>query len=385
MDADAGTDTNPDAIEVSPQEQFTINDLPIRVGVVGCGLISQIYLRNCELLPAVQVVACADLLRERAEEAARTFGVPRVCSVDELVADDEVEAVLNLTIPAAHAELNLRALEAGKHIYSEKPLAITREDGQRILALAAERGLRVGCAPDTFLGGALQTCRRLLDEGTIGEPFACAATMVAYGVEHWHPNPDFLFQPGAGPLFDMGPYYLTALISLLGPIERVTGSARITYPERTITSQPLAGTTITVRTPTHVAGVMDFAGGSVGTLLTSFDVRSRTQPYIEIYGDEGTMSVPDPNQFGGTIALQLGTRRALRHRTIEVREALHDNWRGIGLADMARAIRSGGEPRASGALAYHVLDAMHAILESSEQERHVHLESRCARPEPYLG
>jgi predicted dehydrogenase len=189
-----------------------------------------------------------------------------------LLADEEVEIVLNLTIPAVHAEVSMAALRAGKHVYTEKPLAVGLEDGRKMLEVAGERGLLVGCAPDTFLGGGLQTCRKVMDEGIIGEPVAVAAFMLNHGPEDWHPDPDFLYQPGAGPMFDLGPYYLAALTTLAGPVRRVTASARVTFPERTITSEPLAGTSIKVNTPTHIAGVMDFESGAVGTLVTSFDV-----------------------------------------------------------------------------------------------------------------
>ena len=220
-----------------------------------------------------------------------------------MLADEEVEIVLNLTVPVVHAEVSMAALEAGKHVYTEKPLAVSLKDGRRMMALAAERGLRIGCAPDTFLGGGLQTCRKVMDEGIIGEPVAVTAFMMNHGPEDWHPNPDFFYQPGAGPMFDLGPYYLSALASLMGPVRRVTGSARVTFPERMISSQPHAGTSITVNTPTHVAGVMDFEGGAVGTLVTSFDVWSEHQSRIDLYGTEGTLSLPDPNTFGGPVRL----------------------------------------------------------------------------------
>jgi predicted dehydrogenase len=353
---------------------------PVAVGVVGCGKISGIYLTNCSAFPNLRVLACADLDLERARAAAAEFGVPRVCSVQELLADPEIEVILNLTVPAAHAEISLAALERGKHVYGEKPLAISREDGRRILDTASSRGLLVGCAPDTFLSSAFQTCRRLVDEGAIGEPEAATAFMMIPGHESWHPDPDFYYQPGGGPMFDMGPYYLTALISLIGPVRRVTGSARITLPERTITSRPRYGATIAVEVPTHVAGVMDFAGGAIGTIITSFDVQSHGLPPIELYGTEGTLGLPDPNSFGGTIRI----RRADAADWSEVTPALpyRGNDRGVGLADMARAVRSGGSFRANGALAHHVLDIMHAFHDASVEGRHVELQSTCDRPAP---
>ena len=353
---------------------------PVKVGIVGCGTISGIYLQNARTLEAIEVVACADLIPERAQARAVEFGVPRACSVEELLADPEVEVVLNLTIPKAHAEVALAALEAGKSVYSEKPLAVRREDARRMLDLAAAKGLRVGCAPDTFLGGGLQTCRKVIDDGAIGEPVAAVAFMMSHGHESWHPDPDFYYQPGGGPMFDMGPYYLTALVALLGPVRRVTGSARITFPERTITSQPRFGTKITVNTPTHVAGVMDFASGAVATIITSFDVWPTELPRIEVYGTEGSLSVPDPNTFGGPVRIR--RPREKEWLEVELTHGYTQNSRGVGVADMACGLRAGRAHRASGELAYHVLDIMHAFHDASREGRHVELESTCARPAP---
>ena len=363
-----------------PKGGAIIENGAVKIGVVGAGKISGIYLQNGALFDDLEIVACADLLVERAEEQARAYGVPKACGPEELLADPEVEVVLNLTVPAVHAEVSLAALEAGKHVYTEKPLAVSREDALRMLEVATERGLLIGCAPDTFLGGGLQTCRKVMDEGIIGEPVAATAVMMTHGPEDWHPNPDFFYQPGAGPMFDMGPYYLTALTTLLGPVRRVTGSARVTFPERRITSQPLSGTTITVNTPTHVAGVMDFEGGAVGTLVTSFDVWSEEHSRIDIYGTEGTLSVPDPNTFGGPVRVWRSgedswTDVPLTHPYVK-------DSRGLGLADMAQALRSGRKHRASGELGGHVLDVIHAFLDSSEKGRHVEVKSTFERPEP---
>ncbi|HEU5369624.1 MAG TPA: Gfo/Idh/MocA family oxidoreductase, partial [Ktedonobacterales bacterium] len=274
---------------------------PVKVGVIGCGTISGIYLETIKHLKILEAVACADLFLERAQARAAEFEVPGACSVEALLTDPEVELIINLTVPAAHAEVALAALQAGKHVYNEKPLAISREDARRMLDLAQERGLLVGNAPDTFLGGGLQTCRKLLDDGWIGEPVAAFAAMTGHGPERWHPDPAFFYQRGAGPMLDMGPYYLTALVALLGPIRRVTGSARITFPERTIASAARYGQTINVETPTHIAGVLDFASGVIGTIITSFDVWSSRLPRIEIYGTRGSLGVPDPNTFGGPV------------------------------------------------------------------------------------
>lgn len=351
---------------------------PVNVGIVGCGNISGIYLEAGQKFDILNIVACADIDLARAQAQAAKYGVPKACSVAELLADPAIEVVLNLTVPGAHAEVALAAIEAGKSVYNEKPLAIERADAERMLALAEGKGLRVGCAPDTFLGGGLQTCRALIDAGAIGVPVAATAFMLGHGPEGWHPNPDFFYQPGAGPMFDMGPYYLTALISLLGPVRRATGSVQISFAERTITSQPLHGTKIAVNTPTHVAGVLDFAAGAVATLVTSFDVWAAEVPRIEIYGSLGTLSLPDPNTFGGPVRLRLATDKEWREQPIA--HGYTANSRGLGLADMAYALRSGRPHRANGALAYHVLDLMHAFHDASRAGRHVELASSCERP-----
>ena len=327
----------------------------------------------------IEVVACSDLVPERAEEQAEAFGVPKACTPEELLADEEVEIVLNFTVPVVHAEVSLAALEAGKHVYTEKPLAVGLEDGRRMLEVAGERNLLIGCAPDTFLGGGLQTCRKVIDEGIIGEPVAVTAFMLNHGPEDWHPNPDFFYQPGAGPMFDLGPYYLSTLATLMGPVRRVTASARVTFPERMITSQPLAGTSITVNTPTHVAGVMDFESGAVGTLVTSFDVWSENQSRIDLYGTEGTLSLPDPNTFGGPVWLWRSDENAWTE--VPLTHPYTGNSRGLGLADMARALRSGRPHRASGELGMHVLEVIHAFLDSSERGEHVKVSSTFERPE----
>jgi predicted dehydrogenase len=350
-----------------------------KVGIIGCGNISAVYFKAGQWLEILDIVACADMIPERAQAKAAEFNVPRACSVQELLADPEIEIVLNLTIPIAHAEIAFAALEAGKSVYNEKPLAITREDGCKMLELAASKGLRVGCAPDTFMGAGLQTCRKLIEDGVIGEPIAATAFMMCHGHESWHPDPAFYYKAGGGPMFDMGPYYLTALVSLIGPVRRVTGSARITFPERTITSQPKNGTQIVVDVPTHVAGVMDFANGAVGTIITSFDVWSHHMPNIEIYGTEGSLGVPDPNGFGGPVLM----RRAGEKDWNEVpfTHIYAEQSRGLGVADMAYALRSGRPHRASGQLAYHVLDIMHAFHDASREGRHIELNSG-HRPEP---
>jgi predicted dehydrogenase len=351
----------------------------VKVGVIGCGKISGIYLENAGIFEDIEVVACSDLVLERAEAQAEAYGVPKACTPGDLLADPEVEIVLNLTVPVVHAEVSMAALEAGKHVYTEKPLAVDREEGQRMVEMAGERGLRIGCAPDTFLGGGLQTCRKVIDEGVIGEPVAVTALMMNHGPEDWHPNPDFFYQPGAGPMFDLGPYYLSTLATLMGPVRRVTGSARVTFPERMISSQPNAGTSITVNTPTHVAGVMDFEGGAVGTLVTTFDVWSEHQSRIDLYGTEGTLSLPDPNTFDGPVSLWRSDENAWTE--VPLTHPYTGNSRGLGLADMAQAIRSGRAHRASGELGMHVLEIIHAFLDSSERGEHLDVGSTFERPE----
>jgi predicted dehydrogenase len=352
----------------------------IRIAVVGCGNISDIYFRNLARFEGVEVVACADLDLDRARSTAERYGLARAGSLEEILRDPEVDLVLNLTTPEAHASVALAALRAGKHVYNEKPLALELSDAKRMLELAQSRGLRVGCAPDTFLGGGVQTCIQLIDQGAIGVPVAASAFMTCPGHESWHPNPAFYYQPGAGPMFDMGPYYLTTLVSLLGPVKRVTGQARISFPERTITSQPKNGEKITVNTPTHVTGLMDFEGGAQGTIITSFDVWAAKLPFIEIYGSEGSLSLPDPNTFGGPVRLL--TRVEKVWKDVPVAQAFTENSRGLGVTDMALGIRDDREHRASGDLALHVLEIMQGFLSSSRLGRHIEIQTRPARPAP---
>jgi predicted dehydrogenase len=274
----------------------------------------------------------------------------------------------------------MAVIEAGKSLYTEKPLSLNRQQGRQLLEAARKRGVHVGGAPDTFLGAGLQTCRQLIDEGAIGTPVAANAFMMNHGAEHWHPDPDFFYQPGAGPLFDMGPYYLTALVTLLGPIRRVTGSAKTTFSERRVTSEAKYGTKISVNTATHIAGVMDFAGGASAVLVTSFDVWAHRMPFIEIYGTEGTLSLPDPNTFGGPVRLLRAGETEWRE--ISLTHPYTTNSRGLGTADMAYGLRTGLPYRASGELIYHILDTMQSILESSTEGRHIELTSTCERPKP---
>jgi predicted dehydrogenase len=350
-----------------------------RIGIVGCGNISSIYLKNGQqTFEVLEVAACADLILERAQAQAEAYGVPRACSVEELLADPEIEIVVNLTIPQAHFSVAMQAIEAGKSVHNEKPLALTREEGQQMLKAAAAKGVRVGGAPDTFLGGGHQTCRKLIDDGWIGEPIGATAFMLCHGHESWHPSPVFYYEVGGGPMFDMGPYYLTALVNMMGPIARVSGEAAITFPQRTITSKPLYGTVIDVETPTHIASTLQFESGAIGTIITSFDVWSSQLPRIEVYGTEGSLSVPDPNGFGGPVMLRRAG--ATEWHEVPLSHGYAENSRGIGVADMAYALRSGRSHRANGEVTYHVLDVMHATLDSPREGRHITVESTCARP-----
>ena len=350
----------------------------MKVGVIGCGNISGVYLQAPQKFPILDIVACADVDMDAARAQAEKHGIARACTVDELLADPAVEIVVNLTPTHFHSSIDLAALQAGKHVYAEKPLAVSRADGKRVMDLAAAKGLRVGSAPDTFLGGGIQTCRKLIDDGWIGQPIGAAAFMLGHGPEAWHPNPFFFYQPGAGPLFDMGPYYLTALVNLLGPVKSVVASAAISFPERIATCKEHFGKTIQVTTPTHVCGILEFETGAVGTITTSFDVWACELPRIEVYGSEGTLSVPDPNTFGGPVRLKRAGAEGWTDMPLS--HGYADQSRGIGTADMAHAVQSGRDHRASGALAFHVLDIMESLYDASNARAYVDLGSRVDRP-----
>lgn len=350
---------------------------PMKVGLIGCGAISGIYIKNSKLFDAFDIVAVADTRLDAAKARAEEFDVPKACSVEELLADKEIELVINLTPHSAHGPVGIAVLESGKSIYNEKPLAVLREDGKKMLALAKEKGLRVGGAPDTFFGGAWQTARKLIDDGIIGKLVGSSACLMAYKA----PNPGQAKPSGDGYVsfyrtnffdfgvtwgFDRGPYYLHALINLMGPVRRVTGSAQAMWDE--------------VKTPTHFAGVMDYANGAVGTLLITSDVHGMGQPHIEIYGSEGSLRCIDPNNFGGRILLRKPDSRDLVE--VECQYGYNQNSRGVGVADMAVGIRNGRPHRASGEMAYHVIDIVHALHDASRENRHIMLESTCDQPAP---
>jgi predicted dehydrogenase len=352
----------------------------VKVGIIGTGMISEIYCTICSSFEILEIVACADLDLARAEARARQFHIPRACTPEDLLEDPAIDLVVNLTVPQSHAAVSMAALQAGKSVYVEKPLSITLPEARALLDVARSSGLLVGCAPDTFLGAGLQTCRALIDEGVIGDPVAATAFMMGHGPEGWHASPEMFYDVGGGPMFDMGPYYLTALVALLGPVQQVTGATRISFPERTITSQAKYGQKITVRTPTHVAGLLNFASGPIGTIITSFDVWGSKLPRIEIYGSRGSLSVPDPNTFGGPVLVLREGESTWNEAPLSHGYAV--NSRGVGIADMAYALRTGRPHRANGDLAYHVLEIMHGIHQASAESRHYVLASSVVRPEP---
>lgn len=356
-----------------------------KIGVIGCGNISSIYMKNCNTIfsDILEVTACADLDMEKAGAKAKEFGIPNVYTVKQLLTDPEIEIVVNLTIPSVHYDICIAILEAGKNVYVEKPLSVTREKGREILKRAKEKGLLVGGAPDTFLGGGIQTCRRLIQEGVIGQPIAATAFMTCHGHESWHPNPEFFYKTGGGPIFDIGPYYITALVDLIGPVAQVKSTAKITFPERTITSESKYGQKISVEVPTHVASILDFENGAVGILMTSFDIWAAKLPYIEIYGTEGSLNVPDPNTFGGPVSLF--RKDGSDWEDVPVSQNYTENSRGLGIADMAYALRRGYNPRANSELQYHVLDIMQGIIESSERQKFCKIESTCVPPRIFDG
>ncbi|MBT2501327.1 Gfo/Idh/MocA family oxidoreductase [Curtobacterium sp. ISL-83] len=349
----------------------------MRVGVVGVGNISQQYFEHFPVLPNLELVAVADLDVDRAATVGATQGV-RGTSVDDLLAADDVDVVLNLTIPAAHADVATRALAAGKHVYGEKPLAMSTAEAAPVLALAAERALRVGSAPDTVLGTGIQTARAALDDGLIGDPVGAAVSWSAPGHELWHPAPAFYYQPGGGPLFDMGPYYLTSLVQFFGPVARVSGSARQSSRERTIATGPFAGAPIPVDVDTHVVAVLEHENGVVSTLTVSFEVWATRAPLFEVHGTAGSLAVPDPNRFSDPVSVATADDRTWRE--LPTTAGYADAGRGYGLADMARAIATDRPHRASGDLAFHVLEVMEAIATAGRQHTVVDVQSRVDRP-----
>lgn len=351
----------------------------VKAGIVGCGNISDIYLQMNERFEAIQIIACTDLNYTQAVKQAEKYRGVSAQTMDEFFANEEIEIVINLTIPSAHYVVHKRALEAGKHSYGEKPLALTMEEANELQELAKENNVLLGAAPDTFLGGGLQTCKKIIEDGWIGRPIAANGFMMSHGPESWHPNPEFFYKVGAGPLFDMGPYYLTALISILGPIDRLTSSTGKAFEERFATGASNFGETIKVETPTHLSSILDFKEGVIATLTTSFDVWGSKTPHLEIHGTTGSIQLPDPNTFGGPIYMK--RQNADSFTEIPLLYGFQQNSRGLGVLDLAQAILDKREPRASGHLAHHVLEAMHGILSSSEDGTHYKMQSTCEKPD----
>jgi len=370
---------------------------PFRIGLIGTGRISDIYIQTIAKFPELELAVCGSLNPDESKAKAAEYNIPSTATPDEIIADPSIHCILNLTIPAAHAEISLQALQAGKHVYSEKPFATTLADGQKVLDLAEKTGLKVGNAPDTFLGGRWQTVRKLMDQGVIGQPLGVNAFVGTHGVERHHPNPDFYYQPGGGPLFDLGPYYLTAMVHLLGPIKRVSGMARRTFDQRLIENGPRNGQLINVEVDTHSLSMLEFANGAIGSMTMSFDVWDSDTPRFEIYGTEGTICIPDPdpvhgaNDFHGPVWYRTRktsrwefqprpTDRPVDWLVAENTQDFNENSRGLGLLDLAYAVRENRAPRASGALAQHVLEVMIGIDQAPKVGGFVSIESTCVKP-----
>ena len=370
---------------------------PMKIGVIGCGRISDIYFQTLAKYEAVKVVACASLDLKESQAKAKKFYIPKACSVEEILEDPEIDAILNLTIPAAHAEISMRALEHGKHVYSEKPFVTDLAEGSAILELAQSKGLLVGNAPDTFFGGRWQTVRKLIDRGAIGTPTSFFAYVGTHGTERHHPNPDFYYQKGGGPMLDLGPYYLTALVFFLGSIKRVAGMSNRGFKKRQIENGPRNGTWMDVEVDTHVQGMVEFESGVIGTITMSFDVWDSETPRLEIHGTEGSICIPDPDPVHGANIFQgevwLRTRETSRwtHQprpqgradwaVVPVTHGLNEDSRGIGLVDLAYAVSEKRAARASGEIAHHVLEAMLGIMNSRETGTFVTMQSHAERPE----
>lgn len=360
----------------------------LRVGIIGCGNISAAYLSLGPLFQSLDMVAVADINTEAATARAEEFGV-RAMSVDDLLAADDIDAIVNLTIPAAHYQVTRRILESGKHAYSEKPFVLTLAEGEALRALSEETGLRVGSAPDTFLGGAHQHARELIDAGKIGRIIGGTCHVMSHGMEAWHPNPDFFFQPGAGPVLDIGPYYITNLIQLIGPVKTVSAMASTTFAHRTIGSGARQGETVPVDTPTNIHALLEFECGAIVTLGASWDVWAHRHAPMELYGETGSLSVPDPNFFGGELEIagedgNMSSVDPWDHALGVPNEDGRANYRCAGLADMATAIVEGKPHRCSLELALHAVEVMNAILQAAENKEFVNLLTTSQRPAALL-
>ncbi len=352
------------------------------VGIVGNGNISPIYLKNLTTVfnKIVTVKGVCDLIPERSKKAAESWNIPVIYeTMYDMFKDESIEIVLNLTTPKQHHGVAIEALKYNKNTHSEKPMSVSLKDAKELFDIGREKGLLVGVAPDTFMGAGIQTCRKLLDDGYIGTPIGAAAYMTGHGHETWHPDPEFYYEPGGGPMLDMGPYYVTALVNLLGPVKRLTGTSCRMFETRTITSEPKYGKVIPVDVDTHVNGIMEFENGAVGSIIMSFDMWKSEHPCIEIFGTEGTIQVPDPNGFGGPVRLQ---RKDGDFYEMPLTHQYKENCRGVAVADMAMALRTGRQPRANSELAYHVLDIMLGFGESSRLGKHYELQTSCSRSQP---
>ncbi|MDR1541162.1 MAG: Gfo/Idh/MocA family oxidoreductase [Clostridiales bacterium] len=352
-----------------------------RIGFVGVGAISGIYLENiANVFKEIEIAGVCDLIAERAEKAREKFGVHVYKDMHEMLKDPTVDIILNITRPYEHFDVTMAALEAGKHVYSEKPLGATLEEGVKLVDRARQLELKIGGAPDTFMGAGIQTCRKIIDSGLIGTVVGASAFMVCRGHESWHPDPEFYYKFGGGPMLDMGPYYLSALVNLLGPVKTVAGMAKASFEKRLITSQPKSGTVIDVDVPTYITGMMRFHSGAQGTIFTTFDAYAAEVPRIEIYGSEGTLSVPDPNTFGGPVRLFRPEKGEFLEFPLTF--GYSENSRGLGLADMAKSLESGGSFRASSEITFHVLEIMESFHKSSSNNAFVDLKSAPSKPEP---
>jgi len=360
------------------------------VGIIGCGNISAAYLKLAPLFEGLEMRACADINPEAAKARADEFGV-RAETVEALLAAPDIDIIVNLTVPAVHYEVSARVLDAGKHVYSEKPFVLSVAEGRDLAGRAAKKGLRVGSAPDTFLGGAHQLARHLVDSGAAGRITGGTCHVLSPGMEHWHPNPDFFFKPGGGPILDLGPYYISNLVQLLGPVVRVAAMTSIPSPERKITSAQRNGEMITVETPTTAHAILEFENGALVTLGASWDVKAHGHRPMELYGTEASLIVPDPNFFGGKVELIGPGGGALDlpdwDHPLGVPNQQHNqgmmaNYRTAGLADMALAIGEGRPHRCSLEFALHVVDVMTAILHSGETGTFIRPATGCAQPAP---
>lgn len=352
----------------------------VKIGFVGCGAISGIYLENItNLFKEIEIAGVCDLIPERAKNAAEKYNIPKIYKdMHELFADPEVDIVLNITRPYEHFEVTKSALEAGKHVYSEKPLGACLEEGKKLVALAKEKGLMLGGAPDTFMGAGIQTCRKLIEDGYIGTPIGGAGFMMLHGHESWHPDPEFYYKYGGGPMFDMGPYYVTALVNLLGNVTDVHAMTKKSFEKRVITSDPHCGEIIDVEVDTHINGTMRFESGAIATLVTTFDTY-KSQTGIEIYGTEGTLYVPDPNTFGGPVKLYRPEHGEITE--VPLTFSYKKNSRALGLADMAKALVTGRRFRANCDMTFHVLEIMEGFLTAGKERREVSIGSRFKKKE----